>query len=499
MKKAPVLKILALLKKIKPIHYLAIAIVIAIGIFNGVTGVMPHINQARYEKGIVKSFNRWWNEEGAERFKSIGLEPTEKIKQEEFEQFRERALSLKPSYIVEDRIKTMNQEFREWWETKGGKEAFADEHKRYPSEADFQRELTTWVDNYTDKFTRYHMAFVPRQGHYDRLLTSWMLFPSVWSYLVFAAFFIFAFVQLERRWKWFILWGCIIGWALGGGVLVDMLTGTSFFDHYDNDRYMGLSLALAFLLGGTAFAPKKDLAPQLVSAICFAGLVLDMAINWFVNPGLFGAVTILSPIAFAGGAAAGLNIETRRKTKHELKIQALEERAKRVANRNPMAEMKIKTRSMIEAGFASAKDGQFDQAQRLLTQAMTQLLQEHPIDAVGVKQLTERITKPSLYIEISSNQWLEWGEIAKAKNAHEAAIMLLKKSLSIEKDRNFARRTLYVLGETCVNHEIDIEEGYNRLRKVIEMNGNDMLAKQARHLLEINNQPLTVKKFTQAN
>ena len=99
MKKAPVLKILALLKKIKPIHYLAIAIVIAIGIFNGVTGVMPHINQARYEKGIVKSFNRWWNEEGAERFKSIGLEPTEKIKQEEFEQFRERALSLKPSYI----------------------------------------------------------------------------------------------------------------------------------------------------------------------------------------------------------------------------------------------------------------------------------------------------------------------------------------------------------------------------------------------------------------
>ena len=72
MKKSSVLKFIVLFKKIKPIHYLAIAIVIAIGIFNGVTGVMPHINQARYEKGIVKSFNKWWNEEGAERFFFIG-------------------------------------------------------------------------------------------------------------------------------------------------------------------------------------------------------------------------------------------------------------------------------------------------------------------------------------------------------------------------------------------------------------------------------------------
>jgi tetratricopeptide (TPR) repeat protein len=149
-----------------------------------------------------------------------------------------------------------------------------------------------------------------------------------------------------------------------------------------------------------------------------------------------------------------------------------------------MAEMKAKTRSMIEAGFASAKLGQFDQAQRQLTQAMTQLLQEHPVDGALVKSLAERMTSPTLYIELMSNQWLEWGEIAKAKNSPEAAILLLKKGLSREKDKNFARRALYVLGETCITNKIEIEDGVKRLQKVIEMNGNDMIAKQAQKILD---------------
>ena len=272
------------LKKVKPIHYLTFVIIIGIGIFNAITGVMPLINQYRYESGIEESFNQWWEETGAEQFRSVGLEPTEKIRNEEFDQFRERALAQKPSYKVEDRIEIMKKDFREWWETKGGKEAFIEKHNRYPGEADFKHELDQWIDNYTDKFTRYHMAFIPKKGDYDRLLTSWMLFPSVWSFLVFAIFFVFATIQLERRWQWYILWGSIAALALFGGVLVSILTGTSFFDHYDGERYMGMSIALTFLLGATAFAPRKDMVSSPVSALCFTGLVLDMGINWFINP-----------------------------------------------------------------------------------------------------------------------------------------------------------------------------------------------------------------------
>ena len=482
MNKSSISNITALLKKIKPIHYLVVLAIIGIGIFNGTTGIMPQIKQSRYEKGIVKSFDKWWEEEGANNFRRVGLEPTEQIRQEEFEQFRNRAFALKPSYIVEDRIEIMKKDFREWWEINGGKEAFIEKNNRYPSESDFRNELAVWIDNYTDKFARYNMAFIPKKEQYDRLLTSWILFPSVWSYILFAVLFVFTVIKLERRWQWFILWGCIIGWTLAGGILVSLLTSTSFFDHYSGERYMGMSLTLAFLLGATAFAPRKELTSQVLSAVCFTGLLLDMLINWFVNPNIFGAVTVLSPVAFGVGAFAGLKIETRRKTRRELKQEAFLERAQRVANRNPMAEMKAKTRAMIESGIENAKGGRSDQALRLLSQAMIQLLQEHPIDKVAVRSLADSMNK--LYIEISSNQWLEWGEIAKAKNTPEAAIMFLKKGLMLEKDRNFARRALYILGETCVTNKIEQEDGIKRLQKVIEMNSTDILAKQAQRILD---------------
>ena len=482
MNKSSISNITALLKKIKPLHYLVVLAIIAIGVFNGVTGIMPQIKQDRYEKGIVKSFDKWWEEEGANQFKVVGIEPTEKIKQEEFEQFRNRAFALKPSYIVEDRVEAMKKDFREWWEVKGGKEDFIAKNNRYPGEADFRRELTEWIDNYTDKFVRYNMAFIPKKEHYDRLLTSWILFPSVWSYILFAVLFVFTVVKLERRWQWFILWGSIVGWALFGGVLVSVLTSTSFFDHYSGERYMGMSLTVAFLLGATAFAPRKDLTSQTLSAVCFMGLILDMAVNWFVNPNIFGAVTVLSPVAFGAGAFAGLKIETRRKTRFELKQEALQERARRIERRNPMAEMKAKTRTMIQSGIENAKGGRPEQAFSLLTQAMVQLLQEHPIDKAMVLSLADSMNK--LYIEISSNQWLEWGEIAKSKNAPEAAIVLLKKGLSLEKDKNFARRALYTLGETCVTNKIELEDGIKRLQKVIEMNSTDILAKQAQRILD---------------
>jgi hypothetical protein len=279
-----------------------------------------------------------------------------------------------------------------------------------------------------------------------------------------------------------VFWGITAALALCSGVLVDILTGTSFFDHYSGERYMGMSLTIAFLLGATAFAPRKELTSQTLSAVCFTGLLLDMAINWFINPNIFGAVTVLSPIAFGAGAFAGLKIETRRKTRFELKQEALQERARRIERRNPMAEMKNKTRTVIQSGIENAKGGRPEQAFSLLTQSMVQLLQEHPIDKATVLSLADSMNK--LYIEISSNQWLEWGEIAKAKNAPEAAIMLLKKGLSLEKDKNFARRALYTLGETCVTNKIETEDGIKRLQKVIEMNSTDILAKQAQRILD---------------
>ncbi len=470
---------------LKVSHYIVLVLVLGLGVFNAVTALSPQMKQNSREKNIVKTFNQWWNDDGAEQFRAVGLEPTEQIKSEEFERYRERYLAQNPTYIIEDRVQEMRAQFRNWWEVQGGRDAYMHEHQNFmPTEADYQRELDKWIDKYTDKFVRYNMAFVPKQGRYERLLTSWMLFPSVPSFLIFAVFFCFAFYRLQPRWQIYFIAGFAALLAISGGVLVDILCGTSFFDHYDAERYMGMSLALCFMLGATAFAPRKELAPQWVTAVAIVGLFLDMIVNWTVNPGIFGAVTILSPVCFGLGALAGIKIETRRKTRAEVLAENLENRLRANANKNPLAERKAKTRSMIEEGFKVFKEGRIENAQHMLSQAITSLLQEHPVDSAAVINLAQKMT--SMYIDFSSNQWLEWGQIAKTKNAPEAAILLLKKGLSLEKDANFARRALYALGETCVNSNIEKEDGLNRLRKVIEMNSNDILAKQAQRMLEMN-------------
>lgn len=472
-------------RQLKPFHLVVLAVILGLGIFNAVTGLSPQIKQFNRERNISKTFDLWWKDAGAEQFRSVGLEPTEKIKAEEFASYREKYLSQNQSLIIEEQVESMRSEFREWWEVLGGKESYMREHGRFPTEEDFRRELDAKIYKHTDQFYRYNMAYIPKYGKYERLATSWMLFPSAASFLIFAGFFFFAMVQLKDRWNLYIIVGFTALFATCGGIPVDILCGTSFFDHYAGERYMGMSLALCFLMGATSFAPQKELVSQKVTGIAVAGLLLDMIVNWFVNPGIFGAVTILSPICFGLGALAGLKIETRRKSLEEIKEETLAQRLRENANRNPLAEHKAKTRSMIDQGFNLLKEGLDESAQRLLSLGLTSLLQEHPVDTAAVKNLVTRMTSPAIYINISSNQWLEWGEIAKTKNSPEAAILLLKKGLSLEKDANFARRALYTLGEICVNSNIEKEDGLKRLRKVIEMNGNDMLAKQANRMLEI--------------
>lgn len=465
-------------------HYIVFGLIAAIGIFNAVTALAPVIKQSNRESNIEKTFNKWWEEEGAAQFIAVGLKADEKTKAEEFNQYRERYLQQNHTFIIEDRIAEMRTEFREWWETKGGKEQYIQEHKVYPDERHFEREYSKWVKNYTDKHLRYRLAYVPKEMEYDRLLTSWILFPSVFSYLIFAGFFGFCFFQLSNRWGAAIAIAPFIVLAIAGGFLAEILVNTSFFDHYITDRYMGASIALAFMLGATAFGLKKDSISGTVRGIAVVGIILDVLVNWFLNPGIFGAVAIISLAFFGFGVLGGTKIPNRRKSADELKAAALEERLRQAANRNPMAERKAKTRSMIDEGFQEAAKAHYEAAQRILSQALTNLLQEHPIDADTVSKLAERMTSPSLFIEVSSAQWLEWGEVAKAKNSPETALSLLEKGLSIETNETLARRALYTIGEIRVNKHLNVEEGIARLNKVIELNGNDILAMQAKKMLE---------------
>ena len=59
-------------------HYIAFAVVFGIGIFNAVTALSPMMSQKELESNIEKSFEKWWAEEGAAQFRTVGLTDDEK-------------------------------------------------------------------------------------------------------------------------------------------------------------------------------------------------------------------------------------------------------------------------------------------------------------------------------------------------------------------------------------------------------------------------------------
>lgn len=473
------------LKKIRLEHIIAILVIAGIGGFNLYTEFLPHYKQNQREKNIVKTFDKWWNEVGAQNFEAVGLTPDEKLKQEEFNQYRDRYLAQNPSYIVEDRLKEMPAEFRTWWETKGGKEDFIKEHNVYPTDRDYDNELRKWLKGYMNKFPRYGLAFVPKDSNYGQLFTTWILFPSVLSYLIFAVLAFFSFFMMRKRWGTAITAGIFFGLAILGGVLVQILTFTSFFDHYSDMRYMGCSLAVVFLLGANSLSLRKGEIPNIIVIISVLGAVLDMIVNWKLNAGIFNAVAVLSPVMFAFGCLAGVKMPEHRKSQKELAAEAQEERRRQMEKTDTAAANRAQNQKLLETGFAEVKAGRLENAARILMQAVSASLQEYPVDVKRLKDIAEKLISPDTFIEFPSLQWLEWGESAKNKNAPEAALLFLEKGLKLEKKENIARRAIFNIGEIRVLCNLNREEGVRRLKQVIDMNGNDVLAAHAAKILQI--------------
>lgn len=472
------------IKRLRVHHYIAFAVVLGIGVFNAVTALSPMISQKELESNIEKSFEKWWAEEGAAQFRTVGLSDDEKTKMQEFVQYRDRIISAGKGFDIDERKKAMRTEFREWWEIGGGKEQYTREHGKYPTEREFERECYKYIKNYTDKFLRYNMAYVPKDGELERLTTSWLLFPSFASYLLFAILFLFAYVRLCERWGVPITAGFFLLLAVTGGPIVGVFTDMSLFSHANAERYMGASIALAFMLGATAFDHNKDDVPAIVRGIAVMGFMLDVIVNVFVNPSISTATAVASFPAFGLGALAGNKVPKRRKSSSELRKDALETRMKQTAQRNITAERRVKTRMQMDTGFSEAQKGHYDAAKINLCQAMTGMLQEHPLDTEGLKKLAERMVSPNLFIDVPSTQWLEWGDTARSRMCYEAALELLEKGLKLEKDAKIARRALFTIGEIRINRKIEPEEGVKRLQKVVEMDGEDLLAKQAKRMLE---------------
>ena len=453
-------------------HYLTLIALVAIGVFNFNTTLNPTIQQLRQEKDIIQSFDKWWNEERAEEFKRVGLTPDKNIKKQEFENFKERYRVENPTPIIEERIEQMKGEFLDWWENQGGKEQYAAEHKSYPNDKQFEQERNKWINNYTDKFIRYRWAYIPSRGNTESWLTCSLLIPSLWSYIFFVIFFMFALMQLEKRWNALYVYAYAIVVAIISGFFVDLLVNTSFFNQFASGRYMGVSLMLCFLLGANTFDREKDSIPSYVCKISEVALVISMAIDWFLNPGIFNAVAAESPIFFALGGVAGYYMP------HRKRDLSTETRHGNVETTTPGE----RTRKMISKGLEAANNGETENAARLLQYGLTSLLQEEPIKAQDVKDVVNRIA--GSYIEVPSTQWIEWGTTAKQKGIPEAAITLLEKGVAKETDAGLVRRARFDIGALRIQTKYDVNVAMEYLSKVIEEKDDDKMAEDAKKLME---------------
>lgn len=467
-------------KKITKAQWLLFSFIVVLCIFNIALWSEPYIAEYKRNNKIETIFNDYWQKEGAEKFRSVGLEPTEKLYQEELENYRASFLEKNPPLIPEVRIAKMKTDFRKWWET-GGNQTYVNQGI-VPSTKLYERELKKWLRGYTQKLWLYTIPFNSAEGNFENLCIYWILAPSILSLIAF--FIIFAFVNyhLERRWGFLKILGVFIGANIVGGFCVYLLTLTSFFAPYQNDLLKGFSLGLATLLGATSMGKTKNEVPKSIVVISCLLLMADIMINCFSVSKLYIAVALISFVFFGIGILLGIKMPYRKKTLNELREEILEE--KNLHKVDSYQVKKNKTRENLNNGLTAARRGEYETGAKLLCDGMQALLQEYPIDVNTLSSTAKEMLNPSLFFEIQSTQWLEWGIAADNKNIPEVALLFLEKALSLEKNESMARKALFHIGEIRIRYDLNSAEGMLRLQKVLELNNKDIIAAQARKILE---------------
>ena len=189
---------LTLLKKLSRSQWILFLFVISLCIFNLVLWSEPYIAEYQRERKIESIFSKYWKSEGAEKFRGVGLEPTEQLYKEELENYRTSFLEKNPTLIPEKRIAKMKQDFRSWWET-GGNLTYVNQGI-VPDAKLYESELKKWVEAYTQNLWQYTIPFIPAEENFGNLLFSWILMPSLFSLISFFIIFAFVCYHLEKRW-----------------------------------------------------------------------------------------------------------------------------------------------------------------------------------------------------------------------------------------------------------------------------------------------------------
>ena len=457
-------------------YALCVLFILFLAVFNGVLTISPHIEEAMREHRAKARFEAFWEKEGAQAFRDVGVEPTDKIHQEELDSYLDKYHEKNLPLVPEKHVERMKSDFKKWWET-SGKESYVIEKNLVPDEKLYKAELYRYINAYTKNVLIYRLFFIPQESSIGALLTSWILFPGVFSFLLFAAGFLFATYNLNKRWGLAQTALVFIGSIIASGLVFAITLPLTYFAKYSEMPFTGASLPLAILLGAAAIGPKKDSVGTPITMTAIAIAAIDAVANWNLYPNLFGWVSLLTPPFFALGILLGKKLP---RFTREGKIKRS---AEKTITKDPIAEKKVRTRAEIKKGIELADKAEYALASTSISTAYSALLQEYPLDVEYIKKATEAIFYPNYFLEIPSVQWMEWGISASTKNLPEIAIQLFEKGIALETDKVLLRSAFYHVGELRLRHHIDDKKGKEELRKVLEANSQDILAAQAHKLL----------------
>ena len=454
---------------------LCILLVLALGALNLKIQYGPVMAEnSRHEKA-EKAFNQFWETEGAENFRKVGVEPTEKIYQEELADYMKKFEANNPTLIPEKRIAQMKEEFREWWERAGKKSYAANEIA--PDENLYQKELKRYIHGYTKDIAFYQLVYIPETSSVAALFTSWFLFPGVASFLLFALAFLFAMKMLEKRWGYAqTLLFFVVGIFFSGFIFAGTLSLT-YFVRYAETPFTGMSLSIALLLGMAAFGPKREV-PKAASFIAIFILALDVFVNWNANPDLYGWVSILEIPFFALGALLGKKVP---------KIIDLHKKSSKKNSKAEESVVKVDPRKVLRNELKDAIDlankAEYDHASQIFAQKFGQLFRENPLDAETIEKVADAMLYPHFFFTIPGIQWMAWGSEAEKKGLSQIAVNLFEKGVSVEKDPKIRRRGLFYAGDLRLRMHLYEEKAKSELEEVLQLDSTDILANEVHKLL----------------
>ena len=452
-------------------YLLCILFVVALAAVNLAVQCSPSIREWSRERKAVAHFDEYWKTEGAKTFRDVGVEPTDKIYREELDSYLKKFHAANQPLVPEKRIEKMEREFQEWWETSGKRSYAANEVS--PDENLYKKELKRYLQGYTKNIPKFQIAYIPETSSIVSLFASWLLFPSVISFLLFAGGFFLAMKALENRWG--LLQSALL---LASGTLVSnfMFAATfsmSYFGRYENTPFMGMSLPLAMLLGCVSSSPKREI-PGFAPYAAILIVLADIIANWNINPNLYGWVAIFEIPFFGTGALLGRKVP---------RLFCQKNRSTPAAEKAETADPKKLLRKDLDDAIDLANKAEYEHAAQILTEKFTRLFRENPLDTAAIEQTVEAVLYPHFFFPIPGMQWISWGSEARNKGLFETAARLFEKGASVEEDDKVKRRALFYAGDIRLRYRLDEKTGREELEQVVQKDPTDILATEAGKLL----------------